>query len=123
LFLAGLQPAGMALWTVDAELISRLESEATSLWERANPYVERVAVSRLAGAAGAMIETEGLVHDVLPYQGRHLLRLQDEGHIVGVLVDRDPTELKSHRILVRGKLVRDKGGFLVIEAADLRRVR
>src|SRR5687768_7100383 len=73
LFMAGLQSAGMALWTVDAELLARLESEANSIWERASPYVERVAVRQLAGAGGSMVETEGMVQDVLGFQGRHLV--------------------------------------------------
>jgi hypothetical protein len=123
LFMAGLQTNGLALWTVDPELLARLETEADHLWERASPYVERVAVGRLAGAAGAMVETEGVVQDALQFQGRHLLRLQDEGHIVGVVVERDPAELRGHRVRVKGKLVRDKGGYLVIEAVDLRRIR
>ncbi|HLF15881.1 MAG TPA: hypothetical protein VI796_00380 [Candidatus Thermoplasmatota archaeon] len=123
LFTAGIRPGAMALLTVDPGTVARLATEARELWESASPYVERVAIAQLGGRSGVVVETEGTVQETLPYKDRFLLRLADGGDIIGVVVAKDPAELRHERIVVRGKLVRDRTGYALIEASDLRRVR
>ncbi len=122
LFLGGIESGSLALLSVDPALLARLNAEATGLWERGDPYVERRSIAELAGRSGIVVETQGTVQDVLPYQGRFLLRLEDAGHVVGVQVDKDPADLRSERVLVRGKLVKDRTGYPLLEAFDLRRI-
>jgi hypothetical protein len=123
LFLAGCQPGGLALVTSDADTLSRLRSDAQALWERAESYVERRAISDLAGRSGIVVETQGTAQEVLPFKDRHLIRLEDQGHIIGVVVERNPMELRGERIVVRGKLTRDRTGYASIQAVDIRRIR
>lgn len=122
LFLGGVRPGAQAMMSVDPTVVARLEAEATALWERADPYVERRHLADAAGRHGLVVETEGTVQDVLPYQGSFLLRLEDGGHVLGVQVDKDPVELRGERVVVRGKVGKDRGGYPVLKAADLRRL-
>jgi hypothetical protein len=52
-----------------------------------------------------------------------MIRLEDSGHIMGVLVDKNPENLREERIQVKGKLQRDQTGYAVIVAEDIRRIR
>ena len=122
LFLGGVRPGAQALLATDAATVARLEAEATALWERAGPYVERRALADAARRQGLVVETQGLVQDILPHQGAWLLRLEDDGAALGVRVDREPAELKGSRIVVRGRMAKDKGGYPVLLATDLRRL-
>lgn len=123
IFTAGVREDALALVTVDEDLVSRLESEWRMLATRAGDYVERLRIQELAGRSGVTVETRGLVRDVLPYKDRHMLRLEDDGHVIGVLVDKDPSNLRDERVQVRGGLRKDETGYPVIEAVDLRRIR
>ncbi len=120
LFVAGLHKDAMAFITVDEPTIRRLETEYRRLADRASDYVERLRIQDLGGRDGVTVETEGFVQDVLPWKGRHMIRLEDHGHIIGVAVDKDPVALKDKRIRVKGQLARDQTGYAVIEAAELR---
>lgn len=122
LFLGGLRPGALAMPCTDRDLVSRLAAEATALWERAEPYVERRGLAEAAGRTGIAVETQGTVLDVLPYQGAYLLRLEDNGQVLGVRVEREASELKGQRIVVRGQVGKDKGGYPVLLASDLRRL-
>lgn len=123
LFLGGVQPGATALVVVDPDLLARLDAEARSLWERSEPYVEKRSLAQLAGRSGLVVETQGNVQDVLPYQGSFLLRLEDDGHILGVQVEKEPSELRGARILVRGRLVKDRTGYPLLQASDVRRIQ
>lgn len=122
LFLGGVRPGAQAMLSVDPAVVARLEAEATALWERADAYVERRHLADAAGRHGLVVETEGTVQDVIPYQGSFLVRLEDGGQILGVQVDKDPVELRGERIVVRGKVAKDKGGYPVLKATDVRRM-
>lgn len=122
LFLGGVRAGSQAIVADDPAVVARLEAEATALWEKATPYVERRALAEAAGRAGVDVETQGTVLDVLPYQGSYLLRLEDHGSVLGVQVAREPSELKGARVLVRGRMGKDKGGYPVLVASDLRRL-
>ncbi len=122
LFLGGVRPGAQALLATDQATVTRLEAEATALWERAEPYVERRELADAARRPGLVVETQGLVQDVLPYQGAWLLRLEDQGAALGVRVEREPAELKGARVVVRGRMAKDKGGYPVLLATDLRRL-
>lgn len=122
LFLGGLRPGAQAMLTTDKAAVARLAAQASALWERAEPYVERHPLADAAGRAGLVVETQGTVLDVLPYQGAFLLRLEDQGAVLGVQVDREPAELKGQRIVVRGRVGKDKGGYPVLVANDVRRL-
>ena len=106
----------------DAQLVARLAAEASSLWDRGEPYVERRGLADAAARAGVAVETQGTVLDVLPDQGAFLMRLEDAGQVLGVRVEREPSELKGQRVLVRGQMAKDKGGYPVLVASDLRRL-
>lgn len=123
LFLGGVREGALALSSTDAALIQRLRAEATSLAQHGAPYFERRTVGQLAGRVGIEIETQGTVQDVLPYHGAFLLRLEDQGHALGVQLEKEPTELKGARVLVRGRLTKDKGGYPVLQASELRRIQ
>ena len=122
LFLGGVRAGAQAIVADDPAVVARLEAEATALWEKATPYVERRALADAAGRAGVDVETQGTVLDVLPYQGAFLLRLEDQGAVLGVQVGREPSELKGARVVVRGRMGKDKGGYPVLLASDLRRL-
>ncbi len=123
LFTGGLAGGTLALMTVDPDVVARLENEFRTLWDRADPYVERLAIRELTGRAGAVIETHGRVAETLPYKDRFMLRLEDGGDIIGVIVPKDPGELRHEDVVVKGRLVRDRTGYAVIEALDIRRIR
>lgn len=123
LFLGGVRPGAQAMLTVEADLVARLQAEATALWERADPYVERRSLADAAGRPGLVVETQGTVQEVLPYRGAYLLRLEDNGHVLGVQVDAEPSQLRGQRILVRGKMLKDQSGYPMLKATDLRRIQ
>ncbi len=118
----GARAGSLGLLTTDAAIVERLETEFRSLWDKAEPYLERYRIGELRGRDGVRVETEGEVQDVLPWKDGFMLRLEDQGHVLGVLVGKDPSALQGQRIVVRGQLGRDEGGYVVLEASDVRRV-
>ncbi len=120
LFLAGVHKDGLALLTSDEALVSRLETEYKRVADRGGEYIERVRIQDLSGRTGVTIETEGVVQDTLPWKGRFMIRLEDQGHIIGVLVTKDPSPLQDKRIRVKGTLKKGEGGYPVVDALDLR---
>ncbi len=123
LFTGGLAEGALAVWTVDPAIVERLASEYKTLQSRAGDYVERHSIAQLAGRTGVTVETRGVVADVLPYKGRYLVRLEDQGHVIGVVVDAEPEGIRDERVVVRGHLRRDANGYATIEAEELRRIR
>lgn len=121
-FTSGVREGALALITVDSALVGRLETEYRTLAQQAGDYVERLKIRDLAGKAGVTVETRGVVQNVLPFQDRFMLRLEDQGSVIGVLCDRDPSELEGQRVQVRGPLQK-RTGYPVIEAKDIRRIR
>lgn len=122
LFTGHVEDGQLALQTSDAAIVERLRTEWRTLESRRSEYVERLRVADLAGKAGVTVETQGLVQEVLPYKDRFMMRLEDQGAIIGVLVDRDPESLQDERVRVRGALEK-QDGYLVLEATDVRRLR
>lgn len=118
----GARPGTLGLLTSEAAVVDRLETEFRTLWDRGEPYVERYRIGELGSRMGVTVETEGEAQDVLPWRERWMLRLEDQGHVLGVLVSRDPSALQGQRIRVRGRLGRDDHGYVVLDAADVRRV-
>lgn len=123
LFPAGLQPGALAVRTSDPAIAGRLAQEAALLWDSGQSYAEAQSVARLDLQDGATVETTGRVQDVVAYRSRFLLRLEDQGQSVGVLVDRDASSLRGERVQVRGRVVRSGSGYAAIEATDVRRIR
>ncbi|MGB1697057.1 MAG: hypothetical protein ACPHK8_01505 [Thermoplasmatota archaeon] len=123
IFTAGAQEGSLALLTVDPTMLARLETEYRTLAGHGGEYVERLQIKDLVGKNGVTVETKGFVQDVLPYKERFMIRLEDEGHIMGVLVEKNPEGLREERIQVKGKLQRDQTGYAVIVAEDIRRIR
>lgn len=123
LFLGGIRRDAMALLSVDPVTLQRLEAEFKRLWDRSDPYVERHRIQDLAGRSGVTVEVDGVVRDVLPFQDRFMIRLEDQGSIIGVMVDKDAAELTDERVRVQGRLEKDKTGYPVIEAREIRRIR
>ncbi len=121
-FTGGVRDGALAVLTEDRALIERLDVEVRSLEARAASYVERLPVAALAGKAGVTVQTSGLVQDILPYKDRFMMRLEDQGAIIGVLVDKDPEPLRDERILVEGR-VEKPDGYLMLHATDVRRLR
>lgn len=122
LFLGGLRQGSMALVTADEATVARLVSEFRTLWDRAQEYVERYRIGELGGRTGVTVETEGYVQDVLPWHEAFMVRLEDQGHVIGVVVDKDPASLKEQRIRVKGRLQKDDRGYPVLAAHDIRRL-
>jgi hypothetical protein len=122
LFTSGVRDGSLALVTVERDLVARLANEARALGDRGDSYVERHRIEDLAGRDGVTVETQGLVQDVMPFRERFMIRLSEGEHVIGVLVDKDAGELRDERILVRGLLRRDRTGYPVIEASDIRRI-
>ncbi len=120
LFLGGVRKDALALVTVDEVLFARLETEYKRLADRGGEYVERFRIQDLGGRSGVTIETEGVVQDALPWKGRFMIRLEDQGHIIGVMVNKDPSSLQDKRIRVKGTLKKDETGYPVVDAIDLR---
>lgn len=123
LFLGGLRPGTLAVLTVDRDLVGRLATEARMLQDRGAAYVERHRIGELVGREGAVVETQGQVADVLPFRDRFMIRLTEGDATIGVLVDKDPDALREERILVKGTLARDRTGYPVIEASEIRRLQ
>ncbi|MGB1586118.1 MAG: hypothetical protein ACPHID_03635 [Thermoplasmatota archaeon] len=123
LFLGGVQRGTMAALTTDTDLVSRLDAEAKRMASRAETYVERRRIQELAGRHGVLVEVDGVAQDVLPYQEGFMIRLEDQGHIIGVLVQKDASELAGDRLRVLGRLEKDRSGYTVIQATDVRRIR
>lgn len=123
LFLGGVRAGTLAVLTVDPALVGRLATEARTLQDRGSAYVERHRIAELAGREGATVETQGQVADVLPFRDRFMIRLTEGDATIGVLVDKDPDALREERILVKGTLARDRTGYPVIEASEIRRLQ
>ena len=123
LFLGGVRDGSMAALSTDPDLVARLDAEAKRLASRAEGYVERRRVGDLAGRQGVLVEVDGVAQDVLPYHDGFMIRLEDQGAIIGVLVAKDASELAGERLRVLGRLEKDKSGYTVIQATDLRRLR
>lgn len=119
LFLGGIEPGTLALWTVDEKLIDRLRAEFNRLWTRSTDYVERAKVADLAEKPNVTVETSGTVQDIIPYRGRYLLRLTEAGDAVGVLVDQD-LPVRGHRITVKGIVRPSTSGYPLVEALEIK---
>ncbi len=122
LWFGGAREGSMGLITTDATLVARLENEFKSLWDKAEPYVERYKIAELSGRTGVTVETEGEVQEVIPWRDQWMMRLTDQGHVLGVLVPKDPTALETQRVRVKGRLEKDRGGYVVLRAEDVRSV-
>ncbi len=123
IFTSGIAEGCLALLCEDPVLLGRLRTEWQHLSARGSDYVERLRVGELAGKAGLVVETQGVVQDVLPYQDGFMMRVEDDGAIIAVLVDKDPEGLADERILVRGVVEKQGGGYLALRASDVRRMR
>ncbi len=123
LFAGGLRDGSLAAWSVEAGLLARLESEYRTLKSRATAYVERHAIADLAGRNGVVVETKGLVQDVLPWKDQYMLRLEDRGHVIAVLLQKDPSELVGQRILVKGPIDQGATGYATLVAEEIHRIR
>lgn len=123
LFLGGLRAGSQAVVSRDGALGRRLAADAQALWERSEPYLERGRLADVARRFGVPVETQGIALDSLPRAGGHLVRLEDEGQVVAVAVDRPAEELKGQRLLVRGRMERDASGYPVLRAVDVRRLQ
>lgn len=119
IFLDGVRPGSLAVWSVDERLIERLRSEFHRLWSRSTDYVERVSLAEIPRKSNATVETHGVVQSVVPYRGSYLLRLQDEGDTVGVLVERD-LPLAGKRVHVTGIVRTSSSGYPLIEAVEVK---
>lgn len=119
LFLGGIEPGSVALWTVDEKLIERLRSEFNRLWTRSTDYIERAKVADIADKPNVTIETTGMVQDIIPYRGRFMIRLAEAGEAVGVLVDRD-LPVRGHKITVKGIVRPSTSGYPLIEALEIK---
>lgn len=122
-FLAGVREGALGLLSVDRDMVGRLATEARTVMDRAGDYVERLRLVEVPGREGVTVETQGAVQAVLPFRERFMIRLQDGDAVVGVLVDKDPASLHEQQIQVRGRIERDRTGYPVIEATDIRVVR
>lgn len=123
LFVGGLRAGAMGLLTSDPDIIGRLDAEYRTLWAAGEPYIERRRISELAGRTGVTVEVDGVVQDVLPVKDRFLIRLEDQGAIIGVSVEKDASELVGDRIRVQGRLDKGPSGYPVVLASDIRRLR
>jgi hypothetical protein len=120
LFLGGLRPGAFALPTTDPQLLERLRVTLGSLERQATPYAERRRVADLAGEPGLPVEAEGVVKEVLPRAGAHIVRLEQDGHVAAVRAAQVPDGLVGRRVAVRGRLGRDASGYPVVEADEIR---
>ncbi len=123
LFPGGLRDGNLAVVTVDPVLVGRLETEYKMLKGRATGYAERHTIREIAGRKGVVVETRGTVQDVLPWKDGFLIRLEDQGSVIGVLVAKDPVELKGQRIVVKGPVDQDKTGYPTIDAQEIHLIR
>lgn len=119
LFLGGIEPGSLALWTVDEKLIERLRAEFNRLWTRSTDYVERAKVSEIPSKPNAAVETSGVVQDIIPYKGRYMMRLSEEGDAVGVIVDRE-LPVRGHRVTVKGIVRASSSGYPLVEAVEVK---
>lgn len=120
LFLGGIEPRALALWTVDEQVIERLRAEFNRLWTRSTDYIETVTVAEIPFKANHTVATRGTVQGIVPYRNRYLLRLADQGETVGVLVDRE-LPLHGARVEVVGVVKASGSGFPMVEAIEVKR--
>ncbi len=111
----------LALSTTDPELVGRLRAEHRRLWETGEAYVEDLPLAQVAARIGAMVRTRGRVVEVVPYRGRHLLRLVDGDQAIGVLVD-SALDLAGAEVVVVGRAARGASGYPLLDAEEVRRV-
>lgn len=123
LLLGGARPGTLGLLLTDEGLLDRLKAETRAMQGHASDYVERLKIREISGRTGVTVETRGMVQDVVPYKDSYLLRLEDEGQILGVLVSKDPSSLLEQRIQVSGPLERNESGYIVLKAKSVRRIR
>lgn len=121
LFLGPVAPGTMALSTVDPHLCARLRHEHARLWGRADAYIEEVPLSEAAGRHNVRVRTRGQVQSVIQYRDRHLMRLVDGNHVVGVLVD-SPLDLAGAIVSVTGQATKGTSGYTLIDAEEVRRI-
>src|SRR5687767_7362885 len=119
LFLGGIAPGSLALWTVDEKLIERLRAEFNRLWTRSTDYVERTTLAEIPSKPNAVVETSGMVQDILPYKGQFMMRLAEEGEAVGVIVDRE-LPVRGHRVTVKGVVRASSSGYPLVEAVEVK---
>lgn len=119
LFLGDIKPGALALWTVDEALIDRLRADFNRFWTRSTDYVERASVSELASKPNVTIETTGTVQDVIPYRGRYMMRLTEQGEAVGVVVDSE-LPLRGQRVTVKGIVRNSTSGYPLVEALEVK---
>lgn len=121
-FLGGVRSGSLAMLSDDPALVGRLRAEYHRLHDRRSDYVERASLGSLGTRIGVVVETEGYVQDVLPWRDRFMIRLQDRDEVLGVVVAKDPEELRDRRVRVRGRLEKDDRGYVVLQASELRTI-
>jgi hypothetical protein len=119
LFLGDVKPGALALWTVDEALIDRLRADFNRFWTRSTDYVERTPVGDISQKPNVTIETSGTVQDVIPYRGRFMLRLTDQGDAVGVVVDQE-LPLRGLKVVVKGIVRNSTSGYPLVEALEVK---
>lgn len=122
LFMGPIAPGTLALSTVDGALCDRLRAEHKRLWEQGEAYVEELPLEQVVQRHNVGVRTRGTVQEVVTYRQRHLMRLTDGRHVIGVLVDA-PLDLEGKEVVVTGRIQRGTSGYPLLDADEVRVVR
>lgn len=115
-FSSHIHPRAHAVYTNEESAVKRLQSEFGAMWQEADPYIQKVALSAVPDMDGRFVEVTGVASEVVEFRGRRMMRLTDGGTTVGVVTpDGGVVELQGKPVLVTGRVSRE-GGMVHIDA-------
>ena len=116
-FTSAVRPGAVAVSTTDPALVARLEHDWEALWKAGEPFAPTVPLVQVPQHVGSVVEIRGVDAGMTEYRGRHVLRVESDGHALPVLVQAD-TGLTGQPIRVIGKVVRAEG-MTCVDAAKI----
>lgn len=117
IFTSALRPGAVAVSTTDPALLTRLEHDWDQMWKDAEPFAPTVSLVQVSQHVGAMVEVRGVDAGMTDYRGRHVLRVESDGHALPVIVQGD-TGLAGQPVRVIGRVVR-ADGMTCVEAVKV----
>lgn len=120
-FSSYMHPRAHAVYTYESAAVRKLQADFTRLWTEGEPYVEKVPLAAVAGMDGRHVEITGVAQELVEFRGRHMLRVSDGEHAVGVTTTQgNLADLQGKPVKVTGRVGRD-GGYVYVEARSVER--
>ncbi|MHB8605001.1 MAG: hypothetical protein ACYDCK_07055 [Thermoplasmatota archaeon] len=121
-FSGHIEQRSLALWTDEPAAVGHLANDFDRAWAAATPYYETVAAQELlSGGPHKLVAVSGVASEQMEFRGRKMMRLNDNGAILGVSAGDSVPDLAGVGITVFGKVHRENGGVFV-EAQRIERL-